>query len=117
MLVSTLGSDIKICMRYVISDPDPDVGDSTRETMGITFTASWKGGVVDLVFPNESGVMVGAQSVVCITQYNMIVNYDLKGYSNQAVLLDEHHTLMDDSVEDVYDYIVLKFKTFPVEDG
>ena len=56
--------------------------------MGVTFTASRKGGVVEPGFPDEPGGMVGAQVVVCITQYNMIVKYDLKGYADQAALTD-----------------------------
>ena len=34
----------KIRMQYVVSDPDPDVGDVTRETMGVTLNASNKWG-------------------------------------------------------------------------
>ena len=39
-----LDSDGKIRMQYLLSDPDPDIGYGTRETMGVTFTASKKGG-------------------------------------------------------------------------
>ena len=39
-----LDSDGKIRMQYVVSDPDPDVGDETRENVGVTFTAGEKGG-------------------------------------------------------------------------
>ena len=38
-----LDSDGKNWMQYVVSDPDPDVVDGTRETMGVTFAASKKG--------------------------------------------------------------------------
>ena len=38
-----LDSDGKKWMQYVVSDPDPDVVDGTRETMGVTFAASKKG--------------------------------------------------------------------------
>ena len=58
--------------------------------------------------------MVGDQDVVGIPHYNMIVKYDLKGYSDQAALPDKHHTLMDASVGDVDGDIVLKFKNFLV---
>ena len=47
----------------------------------------------------------------------MIVKYDLKGYNYQAALPDEHHTLMDASVEAVDGEIVLKLKKFLVEEG
>ena len=53
-----------------------------------------KGGVVDLGLPYESGGIVGAQYFVDIHQYYMVVKYDLKGYSGQAALPDEHQTLM-----------------------
>ena len=39
-----LDSDFNIWMQYVVSDPDPDVGNGTRETMSITLTASEKRG-------------------------------------------------------------------------
>ena len=32
--------------------------------------------------------MVGAQAVVGISQYYMIVKYDIKGYNDQTALLD-----------------------------
>ena len=34
----------KIWMQYVVSDPDPDVGYGKHKTMGVTLTASEKGG-------------------------------------------------------------------------
>ena len=44
-----LDSDGKVRMQYAVSDPDPDVGNGTRGTMGVNLTASDKGGgVVDL---------------------------------------------------------------------
>ena len=55
-----IDSDVKIRMQYVVSDTDPDVGYGTRETMGVTLTASNKGGLVGLGFPDESGVIVRA---------------------------------------------------------
>ena len=72
---------------------------------------------MDLGFPDESGGMVGAQAVVGIPHYCMIVKYDLKGFSDQAALPDEHQTLMDAFVEAIYSDIVLKFKKFLVEEG
>ena len=42
----------------------------------------------------------------------MIVKYDLKGYSDQAALPYEQHTIMDDYVEAVDGDIVIKFKKF-----
>ena len=38
--------------------------------------------------------MVGAQAVIGIHKYYMIVKYDFKGYSDQLELPDEHQTLM-----------------------
>ena len=38
-----LDSDGKIWMQYDVSDPDPDVGDGTQKTMGVTLTARDKG--------------------------------------------------------------------------
>ena len=70
-----------------------------------------------LGFLDESGGMVGAEASVVIPQYYIIVRYDLKGYSDQAALPEHHQTLMDASVEDVDDDIVLKFKNFLVEEG
>ena len=32
-------SDNKIRIQYVVSDPDPDVGDGTRGTLAVTLTA------------------------------------------------------------------------------
>ena len=61
--------------------------------------------------------MFGSQAGVGIPQYNMIVKYDLKGYNYQAALPDEHHTLMDASVEAVDGNIVLNFKSFLFEEG
>ena len=40
----------------------------------------------------------------------MIVKYDLKGYSDQAALLEKQQTLIDASVESVDGDIALKFK-------
>ena len=39
-----LDSNGKIRMHYVVSDPDPDVGYGKHKTMGVTLTASEKGG-------------------------------------------------------------------------
>ena len=61
-----------------------------------------------------SGGMIGAQAVVGIPQYTMIVKYDLKVYANQAALQDDHKTIMDASVEAVDGDILLKFKKFLV---
>ena len=44
---------------------------------------------MDLGFPDYSGGMVGVQDVLDIPQYYMIVNYDLKGYTDQEALSDE----------------------------
>ena len=44
-------------------------------------------GLVGLAFPDESGDLVGSQAVMSISQYNIIVHYDLKGYDDQAALL------------------------------
>ena len=74
----------KLWVQYVVSDPDPDVVDGTRGTMAVTLTASDTAGFVALGFLDESGGMVGAQAVLGIPQYNMIVQYDLKGYADQA---------------------------------
>ena len=51
-----------------------------------------------LGFPDESGGAVGAHYVAVIPYYNMIVKYNLKGYSDQVVLPDEQQTLTDASV-------------------
>ena len=56
---------------------------------------------MDLGFPHDSGGMVGSQAVVGISQYYMIVKYELKGYADQAELMDEQQTLIDASVVDV----------------
>ena len=47
-------------MQYVVSDPEPDVGDGTRGTMDVTLAGSDTSGFVDLGLPDESGGMVGA---------------------------------------------------------
>ena len=39
-----IDSDGGIQMQYVVSDPDHDVGDGTREIMGVALTTSNKGG-------------------------------------------------------------------------
>ena len=70
-----------------------------------------------LGFLDESGGTIGAQTIVGIPQYNMIVNYYLKGYTDQAALPDKHQVLMYDYVEAIYGEIVLKFKKFLVEEG
>ena len=83
-----LESDGKICMQYILSDPDTDVGDGTQGTMSVTLTAietSWFGA---LGFPNDSGGLVEASAVVDIPQYRIIVKYYLKVYADQAVLPD-----------------------------
>ena len=85
--------------------------------MAVTLTASNTLGFVPLGFPDESGGTVGAQVVVGIPKYNMIVNYGLKGYADQAALPYEHQALINYSVEAVDGDMVLKFKKFLVEDG
>ena len=110
-----LDSDRKIWMQYVVSDPDPGVGDGIRETMAVTLVTSNTSVFVYLGLPDESGDMVGSQSVVGIPQYNMIVKYDLMGYADQAALPNEQQTLMYAYVDAVDGYIVLKFKKFLVE--
>ena len=74
-----LDSDGKIWIQCVVSDIDTDVGGGTRVTMSVTLTASNTSGSMSLVFPDESGGMVEAQAAVCISQYNMIFKYSLKG--------------------------------------
>ena len=81
-----LDSNGKIRMHYVVSDPDPDIEEGTRGIIAVTLTAGNKSWFVALVSPDDSGSMVGYQSYKSITQYNMIVKYDLKGYSDQAAL-------------------------------
>ena len=61
--------------------------------------------------------MVGAQAVVGIHKYYMIVKYEFKGYSDQAELPDEHQILMYDYFEALYGDIVLKFNKFLEEEG
>ena len=56
-----IDSDRKIRMQYVVSNPDPDVGDGTRGTMDVTLTESDTLGFLTPGFPDESGVMFGAQ--------------------------------------------------------
>ena len=70
-----------------------------------------------LGFSDESGGMVGAQAFVGIPQYNTTVKYKLNGYAEQAEMLDEQKTLMNDFVEAVYGDIVIKFKKSLVEEG
>ena len=84
-------------MQYVVSDPDPDVGYWKQVTIAVTFSTSNTEGFVSLGFPDESGGMVGAQVVVGIPQYKIILKYDLKVYVDQAVLLYKQHTLLDAS--------------------
>ena len=81
-----LDSNGKIRMHYVVSYPEPDVGNGTQETMGVTLTSRVKRGVVDPGLPDESGGMVGSQDIVVIPQYYKLVKYNLKGYSGQAAL-------------------------------
>ena len=45
----------------------------------VTLTVSYTVGFVDLGFPDKEQGMVGAQTIVGIPQYNMIVKYELKG--------------------------------------
>ena len=104
-------------MEYVVSDPEPDVGDWTQGTMDATLTASNTAGFVNPCFPDESRGMVGAQLVVGIPNYNMIVKYDLKGYSDQAELPDKQKTLRDASVEAIDGDIVINFKKLLVQEG
>ena len=84
--------------------------------MAVTLTASNTSGFVSLGFPDESGGVVGSQTIIGIPQYNMIVKYDLKGYSDQALLPDEQQTLMDASIEALDGVIVLNFKKFLLEE-
>ena len=76
-------------MQSVVFDPDTDVGYGKQVTMAVTFSKSNTEGFVSLGFPNESGGMFGAQVVVAIPQYKIIVKYDLKVYVDQALLLDK----------------------------
>ena len=69
---------------------------------------------VSLGLPDESRGMVGDQAVVGISQYNIIVWYELEGYADQAAMLDKQNTLMYASVEAVDGDIVLKLKKFPL---
>ena len=85
--------------------------------MAVTLNARDTEGFVELVFPDESGCIVGSQFVVGIPQYNMIVKYYLKGHADQAALTDEQQTLVDAYFEAVDGNIVLKFKKFLVEEG
>ena len=112
-----LESDDKTWMQFVVSDTAPDFGDRTRGTINFTLTASDLAGFVALYFLDESGGMVGAQDVIGISRYNMIVKYELKRYNEKAALSDEQQTLKDASVEVVDGDIVLKFKKFLVEEG
>ena len=54
---------------------------------------------------------------VSITQYNMIVKYELKGYANHAALPDEQQTVTDISIEAGDGDILIKFNKLLVEDG
>ena len=85
--------------------------------MAVTFDASDTAGFVALVFPDESGGVIGAQAVIGIPQYNIIFQYDLKGQAEKEALPYEHHALMDASVEAIDGDIVLKFKKFLLEQG
>ena len=85
--------------------------------MTVNFTASKIAGFVVLGFPDESGGVVGYQAVVGIPQYNIIVKYDLMGYSDQIALLDEQQTLVNASVEAVDGDIVIKLKNLLLEEG
>ena len=76
-------------MQYVVYDTDPDVWYGTQGTMAVTFTASDTAGFLGIWFPDELGCTVEAQTIICIPQYNIIVKYDLKGYSDQAALPDK----------------------------
>ena len=73
-----LDSDGKIWMQFVVSDPEPDIGDGKRGAMSVTLSSSYTEGFLVIGFPYESGGMVGAQDVVGIPHFNMIVKYDLK---------------------------------------
>ena len=75
--------------------------------MDVTLTASNKAGFVALGLTDESGGMVGDHSVVGILEYNIIVNYELKGYSDQSTLLYTNQTLMDAYVEAIDGYTVI----------
>ena len=61
--------------------------------------------------------MFGAQAAVGIPQYNMIIYYDLKGYTDQSALLYQHQIIVDASFDAVDGDIVLNFKKFLVEEG
>ena len=54
--------------------------------MAVTLNSSDTSRFVALAFPDELGGMVGAQAVLCIHWYNIIVKYDLNGYADQAAL-------------------------------
>ena len=64
---------------------------------------------MDLCFFDESGRMVGSWVVSGISQYYMIVKYELKGYGDQSALPNKHQTLIHASVEAVEGDIGLKF--------
>ena len=65
---------------------------------------------------DDLGGMFGAQDIVGIPQYYMLVKYELKGYSDQAALPDKQQTIMDASFEAVDGDIVLKLNNFPGDD-
>ena len=61
-----LDSDGKNWMQYVVSDPEPDVGDGKQGTMAVTLNTRNTSGFVALGFPDESYGIVGAQSIIGI---------------------------------------------------
>ena len=85
--------------------------------MDVTLTASNTSRFVAIGFPEESVGMVGAQTSICIPQYNMIIKYDIKGYADQSELLEKKQTLIYASVEAVDGEIFLKLKNFLLDEG
>ena len=84
---------------------------------GCLFTEIDTAGIVGIAFPDESGSIVGSWYIVGIPQHNIIVNYDINGYSYQVALPDKQQTLKDASVEAVDGDIVLNFKKLLLEKG
>ena len=84
--------------------------------MDVTLNASNTYGFAVIALPGESGGMAGSHTFVGIPQCNMIVKYDLKGYSDKAALTEEQNTLMYVYIEAVDGGIVLKFNKFLLEE-
>ena len=85
--------------------------------MSVTLAESETKGFVALGFPYKSRLVVGSCAIVDISQYNMIVNYNLKGYAYQSALPYKYQTLMDSYVEAVDCDKVLNFKKLLLEEG